>query len=118
MNRIAPTLSLFLVLASLTMAQRRFGGGFRGGGWGGGESYIPDDARTAREVQSHSTGTPNWTNPRGFEKDVFTFVRVKRGQAPYGDGGPWTTDAPDSDLNLSYRLQQMPSSSVDPTGRL
>jgi hypothetical protein len=116
MNRIVPTLSLFLVIASLTMAQRRFGGGFRGG-WGGGESYIPDDARTAREVQSHSTGTPNWVNPRGFERDVFTFVRVKRGQAQYGDGGPWTTDAPDSDLNLSFRLQQMTSMRVDPNGR-
>ena len=84
---------------------------------GGGESYIPDHVRTAREVPSHSTGTPNWKNSRGFEKDVFTFVRVKRGRAPYGDGGPWTTDAPDSDLNFSFRLQQMTSMQVDPDGR-
>ena len=29
----------------------------------------------------------------------------------------WLTDAPDSDLNLSYRLQQMTSIKVDPDGR-
>ncbi len=100
--------------AAVGVAQWGGRGGF------GGESYIPDDARTAREVASHSTGTPIWTNPRGFEKDVFTFVRVKRGSrgGGYGRGGrSWTTDAPDSDLNLSYRLQQMTSLRVDPDGR-
>jgi hypothetical protein len=116
MKRPTVLVLLFLVLAGLVMAQRRFGrGGF--GGFGGGESFVPDDARTAREIPSHSTGTPNWTNPRGFEKDVFTFVRVKRGRAPYASGGRWSTDAPDSDLNLSYRLQQMTSLRVDPDGR-
>src|SRR4051812_36336477 len=109
MKRLVPILSLFVVLAGMVMAQRGFGGrgGRRGGGGGWGESYIPDSARTAREVESHSTGTPMWTNGRGFEKDVFTFTRVRRGYAPDGDGGSWQTDAPDSDLNLSYRLQQM-----------
>src|SRR4030095_5766536 len=117
MKRFVLTLSVFLAIAILLAAQRRSGGGRRfGGGWGG-ESYIPDSARTAREVEAHSTGTPNWKNPQGFEKDVFTFVRIKREYAPYGDGGPWTTDAPDSDLNLSYRLQQMTSMKVDPDGR-
>jgi hypothetical protein len=48
---------------------------------------------------------------------VFTFARVKRKSAYTGDGGPWSTDAPDSDLNLSYRLQQMTSMRVDPDGR-
>src|ERR1043166_3311481 len=33
--------------------------------------------RTAREIPSHSTGTPNWTNDAAFQKDVFTFVRIK-----------------------------------------
>jgi hypothetical protein len=116
MKRFVLSLLVFFAIATLLTAQRRFGGGRRFGGWGG-ESYIPDSARTAREVESHSTGTPNWNNPRGFEKDVFTFVRVKREYAPDGDGGPWTTDAPDSDLNLSFRLQQMTSMKVDPDGR-
>src|SRR4051812_6727654 len=120
MKRLLPCVSLFLVLATLMMAQRRFGGGRGGGygGWGGWrESYIPDDARTAREIETHSTGTPNWTNPKPFAKDVFTFVRVKRQRAPYADGATWSTDAPDSDLNLSFRLQQMTSMRTDPDGR-
>jgi hypothetical protein len=107
-------LLIFLGLAGFVAAQRHFGGGYISFG---GESYIPETARTAREVESHSTGTPNWTNPRNFGKDVFTFARVKRKSAYYGDGGPWSTDAPDSDLNLSYRLQQMTSMKVDPDGR-
>jgi len=121
MKRLIPLIALFLVLAGMVAAQRGFGGGRSrggwGGGWGGGESRIPDDARTAREVESHSTGTPVWTNPAGYGKDVFTFVRVRRGRSDYGRGGSWATDAPDSDLNLSYRLQQMTSLKVDPDGR-
>ena len=34
-----------------------------------------------------------------------------------GRGG-WTTDLPDADLNLSYRLQQLTSLRADPNGRL
>jgi hypothetical protein len=64
---------------------------------------------------------PLWENPRGFGKDVFTFARVRfaSGAATgfYGGGAGWDTDAPDSDLNLSYRLQQMTSLKVDPNGR-
>jgi len=93
--------------------------------------------RTAREVESHSTGTPNWTNAPAFARDVFTFTRIRyssggysgrsgrmsfgsgrsRGERSYG-GGRWATDFPDSDLNLSYRLQQMTSMKVDPEGRV
>lgn len=118
MKRAFPLLMLFVVVTGMVMAQRRFGGG-RGRGWGGGgsESFVPDSARTAREVESHSTGTPNWTNPTGFEGDVFTFTRVRRQRADYKRGGSWATDTPDSDLNLSYRLQQMTSMKVNPDGR-
>jgi hypothetical protein len=118
---------VLLISCVLTMAfaavyaQRRFrgggsgfGGGFGGGGWG--ESYVPPDAKTAREVESHSTGTPMWTNAPGFDKDVFTFVRIRRNRK-WGTGGSWQTDTPDSDLNLSFRLQQVTSIKVDPNGR-
>lgn len=81
-----------------------------------GESRVPDSARTAREVESHSSGTPEWTNTPGHEKDVFTFVRVRRSSGGYGRGG-WATDTPDADLNFSYRLQQMTSLKVDPDAR-
>lgn len=78
--------------------------------------------RTAREVESGSVGTPMWTNSPGFDKDVFTFVRVKyssigrRGRRGWGNN--WATDFPDSDLNLSFRLQQVTSLRVDPNGRV
>ena len=78
------------------------------------------DYRTAREAPSHSTGTPEWKNEAGFDKDVFTFARIKYSRNPYawGSAGRWITDFPDSDLNLSYRLQQMTSLKVDPDGRV
>src|SRR5262245_11232904 len=37
----------------------------------GGGVIDEDTVRSARETASHSTGTPEWKNPRGFEKDVF-----------------------------------------------
>lgn len=98
--------------------------------------------RTARETASHSTGTPVWTNPEGFEGDVFTFARVLFSSNPvqggdedrggFGDfggfrgwSGPgrgrnlgWWVDYPDADLNLSYRLQQMTAMRVDPDARV
>src|SRR2546421_2078207 len=80
--------------------------------------------RTARELPSHATGTPEWTNAVAFDKDVFTFVRIKYkvdGRYQFGrtPGGPefrWLIDAPDSDLNFSFRLQQMTSIKVNPNG--
>src|SRR6266478_6170082 len=105
MKKYSLVILVLLSVAGAVVAQRR---GRGGGGWGGGsggERYYPeyDTCNTAREVPSHSTGTPNWTNEPGFEKDVFTFVRVRRGRVPYWSGprraGEWWTDFPDSDLN-------------------
>jgi hypothetical protein len=125
MKKAPLILVLVLQWPSLLLAQRWFGG--EGG-------FIDESTKTAREVTSHSTGTPMWTNPRGFEKDVFTFARIRYssgnraqggafGGGRFGFGGrrgrqnAWSTDTPDSDLNLSFRLQQMTSMKVDPDGR-
>jgi hypothetical protein len=105
-----------LGLAGILLAQRFPG---RSGFWSEGGARA--DVRTAREIPSHSTGTPLWENPRGFETDVFTFTRVRygSGRSGYGRrGGGWATDLPDSDLNLSYRLQQMTSLKCSPDGRI
>jgi hypothetical protein len=81
--------------------------------------------RTARETASHSTGTPEWKNPKGFEKDVFTFARLIFRTQPRADDIwnyqgrlGWWVDYPDADLNLSYRLQQLTSMRTDPDGRV
>jgi hypothetical protein len=97
----------------LVLGQGRF--------WGGGQVYVPPGTRTAREIGTRSVGTPLWENPPGFETDVFTFARLRYDAAPRPLGarrGGWTTDLPDADLNLSYRLQQMTSLRVDPNARL
>jgi hypothetical protein len=78
--------------------------------------------RTAREAESKSVGTPNWKNDDHFQKDVFTFVRIKysvNGKYGYGHTRQrYLIDFPDSDLNLSYRLQQITSLKVNPDGKV
>ncbi len=107
---------IFPLVAGVVLAQR-----WRGG-WSGGERWRPEyeTCRTAREVPSHSTGTPNWTNEANFEKDVFAFARIRRDEehSTSYSAGTWWTDFPDSDLNLSFRLQQVTSLKVDPDGRV
>lgn len=84
-----------------------------------------DEIRTARETETHSSGTPNWTNAPGFEDDVFTFTRVifHSDASPFSTRGRfrwlgWWVDYPDADLNLSYRLQQLTSIKTDPDARV
>jgi len=77
-----------------------------------------EGATTARDIPQHGFETPVWTNEAGFDADTFTFARVIRSNGGRGGRGGWDTDLPDSDLNLSYRLQQMTSLRVDPNGRL
>ena len=57
--------------------------------------------------------------PKEFSDDVFTFVRIRYSSGGYGRrGSSWRTDYPDSDLNFSYRLQQLTSMQVDPKGKV
>jgi hypothetical protein len=114
---IAATASglIVLLVAGGSLAQI-FGGG-RGGGRRGPRmmSQPTDDRR----------GVPGWKVDETFKNDVFTFVRVeydsvggRRGRGGFGfgwgGGNRWATDFPDSDLNFSYRLQQLTSLKVNP----
>ena len=112
--------SLFLAVTSVTLAQQRFGRG------GGGFRQFPGEPFDERR------GVPNWKVDETFKNDVFTFVRVEydsyggrggrggRGGGfggfggGWGGGGGWRTDYPDSDLNFSFRLQQLTSLKVNP----
>jgi hypothetical protein len=128
--------AILVLLAGPTRAQPDTDGGslvrLEGGGF-----VDEDTVRTARETMSHSVTLPEWKNPRGFEKDVFTFTRmifwsnpakpVERGAfgfGSYGGGGGgvgrmgWVVDFPDGDLNFSHRLQQLTSMKVDPDARV
>jgi hypothetical protein len=91
----------------------------------GGLIVNEDELRTARQTDSHSSGTPNWTNDAVFESDVFTFTRVifQTDSGPRGRRGRfrwlgWWVDYPDADLNFSYRLQQLTSLKTDPDARV
>src|SRR5262249_22091834 len=104
---------LVLVFTGLALvgvvAQRRSGRAW----WG--RDLENDSYRTPRDIPQHSYETPTWTNTSGFDKDVFTFARIKRERSGRR-GGAWWTDTPDSDLNLSFRLRQTTSLAVDPNG--
>lgn len=120
-----------VVLAATILAAGLCFGQFRPGNSGnlvrleGGLVVNEDELHTARQTESHSAATPNWTNAPGFERDVFTFTRVIFRSAPSSPSNRgrlrwlgWWVDYPDADLNLSYRLQQLTSITTDPDGRV
>ena len=103
-NRITIVcLILALVVSSLAVAQ--YGRGRR---WRGRFDVADPQFRN---------GVPQWETDAQFKSDSFTFVRVR--YSSYGRrGGGWAVDYPDSDLNFSYRLQQLTTLDVDPNGKI
>lgn len=78
--------------------------------------------RGRRSLEDRGT-VPQWEVDPAFAHDVFSFARLRytsyRGGGWGGWGGwrgrgQWATDAPDADLNLLFRLQQMTSMKVNP----
>lgn len=70
-------------------------------------------AYRAPEIRTDRRGVPDWPLDAEFPRDVFTFVRILYN--PYGGyRGKWATDWPDSDLNFSFRLQQLTALQVNP----
>ncbi len=95
---LKPNFTPFVILAFLIVAlgatmeaQRRGGGGFRGGGRGGFNmrSAVPAD----------------------FDGS-WQFCRVAFRQNPYGDGAGWSVDYPRADINLSVRLSELTKTTV------
>jgi hypothetical protein len=110
-----------------------YGGGFGGGrgGRGGGGGF--GGGRTGNEFMGGNepmsplpedrNGVAKWPVDPQFRSDVFTFVRVRYRSAPRNSaledgtprtGGGWKNDWPASDLDLSFRLQQMTALKVNP----
>jgi len=70
-----------------------------------GRSLDPNDRR----------GVPTWDFDEAFTTEAFRFVRVRfNSVGGYGPFGKWFTDYPDSDLNFSFRLQQLATMNVHP----
>jgi hypothetical protein len=66
-------------------------------------------------------GVPDWEVKSHMPDDVFTFVRIQYDSGHGGlarPGRKWRTDYPDSDLNFSYRLQELTSMEVNPDGKI
>jgi hypothetical protein len=63
---------------------------------------------------------PMWNVSNESPNDVFTFARLRYTSygGRYGHGRRWLTDYPDSDLNFSYRLQQLTALQVNPRGTI
>ncbi|MEM0970308.1 MAG: DUF4159 domain-containing protein, partial [Verrucomicrobiota bacterium] len=58
---------------------------------------------------------PTWELHPEAPHDVFRFARLRYDSySDYGRYGKWRTDFPDSDLNFSYRLQELTSLEVHP----
>jgi hypothetical protein len=91
---------IVFVASAIALAQR---GGRRGRGR---PIFDPTDRR----------GVPSWEVDPQFKSDVFTFVRIQYDS--WGRGWAWNTDFPDSDLNFSFRLQQLTSLKVEPNPKV
>lgn len=87
-----------------------------GRGWRDGRDGRDRDSLGGRPERY---GVPDWTVKPHMPDDLFTFARVRYSSDGRGrGGGGWSTDYPDSDLNFSYRLQELTSIEVHPDGKI
>jgi len=72
----------------------------------------------SRGERDPRAGVPNWDRDEELPNDMFTFARIQYDS--WGRGwrgrGKWSVDYPESDLNMSFRLEQLTSLKVDPEG--
>jgi hypothetical protein len=59
---------------------------------------------------------PKMATPEDFD-GRFLFCRILFRNASYGDGGGWSVDYPRADLNLSFRLSELTTTSVNGDGK-
>ena len=105
---LPPKIPLLLLLAALplTLAFGQFPG-FGGGRGRGGRQPVFDRGNV-----------PDWRLPPRFERDCFTFVRIKYRSTQDRSSYAWWTDYPDADVNFSWRLHQLTSMQVDSQGKV
>jgi hypothetical protein len=104
MLRTGWTMLACLLIAGFCFAQR----GSRERRW------RVDPGYTAPHISADRNGVPSWPRDAEFPRDAFTFARVMFNADGGYRGSKWATDWPDSDLNFSFRLQQLTSLAVNP----
>ena len=75
--------------------------------------------RWSRGEVDPRAGVPEWDRDEELPNDMFTFARIQydsRGGSGWRGRGKWSVDWPESDLNMSFRLQQLTALKVDPEG--
>ena len=100
----ALALGALFILAGFAVAQR----GFRRQ-WNE-PNYTEEGYRPQRY------DVPDWEVPKHMPDGVFTFDLIHYNSQ--WRGGRWRTDWPFSDLNFSYRLQELTSLEVNPDGKI
>lgn len=107
--RAALLLGLLVVLTGV-FAQPFQNGGGRGAGRGGrGGAGLRSLGGDGNNYGYGPTPTDlDWAVDPKFSADVFTFARLRYA------GGRWSTDVPQADWNLAFRLHQMTSLKVTP----
>jgi len=71
-------------------------------------------AQFGRRGFGRNRTTARVATPADFDGD-FNYCRVVYSPNPYGDGGGWSTDWPDADINLSIRLAELTKTRVSRT---
>ncbi len=92
------------VVSSLAVAQ-----------WGRGRRWRRGPSSYDASDERLRGGVPSWDLDAQFPHETFTFARIRYGGYRRGN---WGIDWPDSDLNFSYRLQQLTALDVDPNGKI
>lgn len=81
------------------------------------DGRMPQDPREWRGGRYYDF--PDWDVDAEMPNDVFTFARLRFNSGTWmGRHAKWLIDYPDSELNFSYRLQQLTSLEVDPRGAI
>ena len=72
----------------------------------------------SRGERDPRAGVPNWDRDEELPNDMFTFARIQYDSwgRSWRGRGKWSVDYPESDLNMSFRLEQLTSLKVDPEG--
>ena len=77
------------------------------------DGEVPNDPRDWGRGQHYDF--PTWEVSQELPNDVFTFARLRYNSGTWmGQRSKWLIDYPDSDLNFSYRLQQLTSLEINP----